>query len=56
MEVIDIGFSDLETTPLTLNEEKTENISASMEPAPSSSSKPSVNFGPGIELLMNKSD
>lgn len=53
MEVIDIGFSDLETTPLTLNEEKIENISASMEPEPSSSSKPSVNFGPGIELLMN---
>ncbi len=53
MEVIDIGINDLETAPLSINEEKIENISTSFEPEPSSSSKPSVNFGPGIELLMN---
>ena len=50
MEVIDIGVSDLETAPLSLNEDL-ENVSASIEPV--SSIKPSVNFGPGIELLMN---
>ena len=53
MEVIDIGINDLETAPLSINEEKIENISTYFEPHPSSSSKPSVNFGPGIELLMN---
>ena len=40
MEVIDIGLNDLETVSLNLN---TDN----------SNSKPSVNFGSGIELLMN---
>jgi hypothetical protein len=38
MEVIDLGLSDLEPVSLNLNE---------------SSYKPSVNFGSGIELLMN---
>ena len=51
MEVIDIGINDLETAPLSINESKMENISTSIDPEPSS--KPSVNFGPGIELLMN---
>jgi len=41
MEVIDIGLSDLEPVSFSLHEDS------------SSSSKPSVNFGPGIELLMN---
>ena len=40
MEVIDIGLSDLEPVSFNLQEDK------SMEP-------PSVNFGPGLELLMN---
>ena len=40
MEVIDIGLSDLEPVSFSLHEND-------------SSSKPSVNFGPGIELLMN---
>lgn len=40
MEVIDIGLSDLEP------------VSFSLHDGPSSN-KPSVNFGPGIELLMN---
>ena len=51
MEVIDIGINELETAPLSINESKMENISTSIDPEPSS--KPSVNFGPGIELLMN---
>jgi len=38
MEVIDIGFNDLEPISLNTNESR---------------SKPSVNFGGGIELLMN---
>ena len=38
MEVIDIGFNDLEPISLNMNESR---------------SKPSVNFGGGIELLMN---
>jgi hypothetical protein len=41
MEVIDLGLSDLEPVSLNLN--------SGYENAP----KPSVNFGPGIELLMN---
>ena len=41
MEVIDIGFSDLEPISLNFND------------GPSTSMPPSVNFGPGIELLMN---
>ena len=40
METIDIGLSDLEPISFNLNDE-------------SSSSKQSVNFGPGIEFLMN---
>ena len=40
METIDIGLTDLEPISLNFNDEKT-------------SSKPSVNFGPGIEFLMN---
>lgn len=44
MEVIDIGLSDLEPVSFNLQEDNfTENNS---EP-------PSVNFGPGVELLMN---
>lgn len=39
MEVIDLGLSDLEPVSFNLND--------------SSSSKPTVNFGGGIELLMN---
>ena len=38
MEVIDIGLSDLEPISVELGD---------------SGPKPSVNFGPGIELLMN---
>ena len=40
MEVFDIGINDLEPVSLKIDE-------------PTTSSKPSVNFGPGIELLMN---
>jgi hypothetical protein len=46
MEIIDIGLSDLE--PISLNFNNGEPHSSS-----SSSSSKSVNFGPGIELLMN---
>jgi hypothetical protein len=46
MEVIDIGLSDLE--PISLNMDDLPNTSSS-----SSGGGPSVNFGPGIELLMN---
>jgi Family of unknown function (DUF5767) len=42
MEVIDIGLTDLEPVSFSLQDN-----------GPSSSAKPSVNFGPGIELLMN---
>ena len=45
MEVIDIGLSDLE--PVSFNLE--ENDSS----LPNRSEQPSVNFGPGVELLMN---
>ena len=45
MEVIDIGLSDLE--PVTFS------FQDSMGGAGASDPKPSVNFGPGIELLMN---
>ena len=38
MEVIDIGFNDLDSVSMNFND---------------SDVKPSVNFGPGIELLMN---
>ena len=38
MEVIDIGFNDLDSVSMNFNDSDT---------------KPSVNFGPGIELLMN---
>jgi hypothetical protein len=40
METIDIGLSDLEPISLDFSNERSE-------------SKPSVNFGPGIEFLMN---
>jgi hypothetical protein len=43
MEVIDIGLNDLEPISLNFNE----------SPAVSSTQSKSVNFGPGIELLMN---
>ena len=42
MEVIDIGLNDLEPVSLNFNDS-----------GPSSSSSKAVNFGPGIELLMN---
>ena len=44
MEVIDIGLSELEPVSFQLHDH---------EQARSSDSGPSVNFGPGIELLMN---
>jgi len=44
MEVIDIGLTDLE--PVTFNLEEDNKPSGSVGP-------PSVNFGPGVELLMN---
>jgi len=44
MEVIDIGLTDLE--PVTFNLEEDNKPSGSVDP-------PSVNFGPGVELLMN---
>ena len=44
MEVIDIGLTDLE--PVTFNLEEDNKPSSSVDP-------PSVNFGPGVELLMN---
>ena len=44
MEVIDIGLTDLE--PVSFNLEENHKHSASNE-------QPSVNFGPGLELLMN---
>ena len=44
MEVIDIGLSDLE--PVSFNLQKDEHDENKSEP-------PSVNFGPGVELLMN---
>jgi hypothetical protein len=47
MEVIDIGITDLDTAPVSLR--NNEDISAHDVP----SSSPHVNFGPGIELLMN---
>ena len=45
MEVIDIGLSDLEPVSFNL-EENDASQSKGAEP-------PSVNFGPGVELLMN---
>ena len=44
MEVIDIGLTDLE--PVSFNLEENDKPRASNE-------QPSVNFGPGLELLMN---
>lgn len=44
MEIFDIGVSDLD--PISFSFKDSDNNSGS-------SSKPSVNFGPGIELLMN---
>jgi Family of unknown function (DUF5767) len=44
MEVIDLGLSDLEPVSLSFNESAN---------GPNNSQKSSVNFGPGIELLMN---
>jgi len=41
MEVIDLGLSDLEPVSFSLNDPGSGN------------QKPGVNFGPGIELLMN---
>ena len=46
MEVIDIGLDNLEPVTFNLQEDK------SNEPS-SSNDQPSVNFGPGVELLMN---
>lgn len=48
MEVIDIGLADLDTASVSINDD-IENITTSVN----NSTKPSVNFGPGIELLMN---
>ena len=45
MEVIDIGIGDLDTASLSLHDE--------FDSAETPHSRPSVNFGPGIELLMN---
>jgi hypothetical protein len=42
MEVIDIGLNDLEPISLNFDDNSNRNSSSS-----------SVNFGPGIELLMN---
>jgi hypothetical protein len=50
MEIIDIGLSDLEPISFSLNESDTGGSSGFGGGA---SPKPSVNFGPGIELLMN---
>ena len=44
MEVIDIGLSDLEPVSFNLQEDKHDE---------NNSEPPSVNFGPGLELLMN---
>jgi hypothetical protein len=51
MEVIDIGLNDLDIAAISIKDD-IENISTSIDHS-SNSSKPSVNFGPGIELLMN---
>jgi hypothetical protein len=48
MEVIDIGLADLDYANVSINNDS-ENITTSVN----NSGKPSVNFGPGIELLMN---
>ena len=52
MEVIDIGLSDLEPISFSLNEGDSRSGSSSFGGG-GASPKPSVNFGPGIELLMN---
>ena len=44
MEVIDIGLSELEPVSFQLHDH---------EQSKTVESAPSVNFGPGIELLMN---
>lgn len=44
MEVIDIGLSDLEPVSFNLQDDT---------PSENNSNQPSVNFGPGLELLMN---
>lgn len=49
MEVIDIGLSDLEPISFSLNEGESSGGFGGGGASP----KPSVNFGPGIELLMN---
>ena len=46
MEVIDIGLDNLEPVTFNLQEDKPNESS-------SSNDQPSVNFGPGVELLMN---
>ena len=46
MEVIDIGLDNLEPVTFNLQEDKPSESS-------SSNNQPSVNFGPGVELLMN---
>lgn len=51
MEVIDIGLSDLDLASVSIHDD-IENISTSFNES-KSNSRPSVNFGPGIELLMN---
>lgn len=51
MEVVNLGLNDLE--PITLNLNDVEDTSFSQGGGPSASG-PSVNFGGGIELLMNE--
>ena len=47
MEVIDIGLDNLEPVTFNLQEDKPNSEGEMM------SEPPSVNFGPGVELLMN---
>ena len=49
MEVIDIGINDLDTASVSLRDNDISAQNVSHETPPS----PHVNFGPGIELLMN---